>query len=93
MALALLIIWYMHKQTEKKDADVISAREENKDLVKQLIDDKEKRLIADQENRELLKRLIDKNGDTYVVMREAFDRMENNQRLMLEELRRFKEKH
>lgn len=84
------LAWYIHRQSEKKDVEVTEVRKDNKDLVRQLIDDKEKRLIADQENRALLKSLIEKNGATTATMRESFARMEDNQRVMVEEIRELK---
>lgn len=92
MAVAVMGLWYLHRQTEKKDDSIDAIREENKDLVKQLIDDKEKRLIADQQNRELIKSLIEKNGATSAAMREYFARMEENQKAMLEKIHQLQSK-
>lgn len=81
---------YIHRGSEKKDVEVVEVRKENKELVLQLINDKEKRLIADQENRGLIKSLIEKTGATTATIRESFARMEESQRVMAEEIRQLK---
>ena len=93
MVVAAGFLWYLHKQTEKKDGEIDKIRLENKGLVDQLIDVQEKRLTADAENRELLRVLIDKSGRSSEVLEMAFTRMEANQLKILEEIQELKRKH
>lgn len=91
MGVAVLFLYYLHRQTEKKDAEISTARAETKDMVSQVIDSQEKRLLADADHRLLIEKLIDKSGSSEQIMRESFARAEANQASMLNELQRLRE--
>lgn len=80
MTVAVLFLFYMHKQGEKKDVEVKTGREDLKDLIRMIISDKEKQLASDSEMRALIDRLMEKNGMNEMSLRESLTRMEESQR-------------
>lgn len=85
MLVALMFLYYLHRQTEKKDEEVAKVREENRKLYIDRIDTIKTIMENDAENRKLIERLVDKTGATTEAMREYFRRMEEaHAKLILE---------
>jgi hypothetical protein len=88
MAVAVLFLFYLHKEGGKKDAEIKTGREDIKELIGMVISDKEKQLAADAEMRLLIERLMDKHGVTESVFRESLARMEDTQRQIMSQIQK-----
>ena len=78
------------KQETKLEKQNDELRVEVKELRTRVIENQEKRLIQDGQTMNVLEKVLDKNGSTTNIMREAFARMETNQREMMEDIREMK---
>ena len=92
MAVAVLFLWYLHRQTEKKDGEIEAERKANRELLATVISDKERMLLSDAENRKLIERLIEKNGDQTKATDEFFRRSETNQTRIIEDVRALRQR-
>ena len=85
-------LYFTYKDKVKSEAEQVRLRGEKNDLVNRLISDKEKRLMQDAQTMNVMEKLLDKSGSTTEIMREAFGRMEQNQKEMMEDIRDLKSK-
>ena len=90
MLVALMFLYYLHRQTEKKDEEVAKVREENRKLYMERIDTVRQVMINDGENRQLIERLVDKTGSTTDAVKEYFKRMEDAHIKLLGEIQELK---
>lgn len=90
MLVALMFLYYLHRQTEKKDDEVAKVREENSKLYVERIDTVKSIMENDAENRKLIERLVDKTGATTEALRDYFRRMEEAHARLLTEIQELK---
>ena len=90
VALLIMAIRYGMAELKKRDEEVEKLRVDNKDLVQQLISDKEQRLEADAQTFTLLEKIMDRSGNTSTILREGLTRLEQNQGRMMEGIQELK---
>lgn len=75
MLVAVAFLWYLHRQTEKKDAALAASDARVRELTRELIDDKTAMLQAAAETREVVSKLVDKSASTDQTVRTMLDRL------------------
>jgi hypothetical protein len=92
MTVAVAFILYMYRDVQGKNEEIERIRNENRDLVSQLIEDKEKRLMSDAQNMSLLEKVLERSGTHSLAMREAFQRVTKDVQDVLGEVRALKDR-